>query len=88
MKGKFVRIKNMSKEQLCKLKVWDFCYGFPGPKTFRDLRETAPSFPYSSGELKYAFFGCAFIGLSCMMRWLKNICNMPNLHFLTYLHPS
>ena len=42
MKGNFVRIKNMSKEQLCKLKVWDFCYGFPGPKTFRDLRETAP----------------------------------------------
>ena len=42
MKGNFVRIKNMSKEQLCKLKVWDFFYGFPGPKAFRDLRETAP----------------------------------------------
>ena len=41
-KGKFVRIKNMWKEQLCKLKVWDFCCGFPGPKTFRDLRETGP----------------------------------------------
>ena len=42
VKGKFVHIKNMWKEQLCKLKVWDFCCGFPGPKTFRDLRETGP----------------------------------------------
>ena len=38
MNRNFVRIKNVWKEQLCKLKVWDFCYGFPGPKTFREVR--------------------------------------------------
>ena len=42
MKDNFIHVKNMWKEQLCKLKVGDFCYGFPGPKTFRDLRETGP----------------------------------------------
>ena len=43
MKGNFVHISNMWKEQLCKLKFWDFWYGFPGrPKTFRDLPEMGP----------------------------------------------
>ena len=42
MKDNFIHVKNMWKEQLCKLKVGDFCYGFLGPKTFRDLRETGP----------------------------------------------
>ena len=39
-KGAFAHIKNLRKEHLSKLKVRDFCYGFPGPKTVRDLRET------------------------------------------------
>ena len=42
MKDNFIHVKNMWKKQLCKLKVGDFCYGFPGPETFRDLRETGP----------------------------------------------
>ena len=42
MKDNFIHVINMWKEQLRKLKVWDFCYGFPGPKTFRDFRETGP----------------------------------------------
>ena len=37
-----VRIKIVWKEQLCKREVEDFCYGFPGPKTFLDLQETGP----------------------------------------------
>ena len=41
----------MWKEQLCKRKVGDFCYVFPGPKTFRDLRETGPR----SGEFSPCF---------------------------------
>ena len=28
MKGIILHIQNMWKEQLCKLKAWDFCYGF------------------------------------------------------------
>ena len=35
------RIKNMWIKQLCNRKAWDFVTpGFPGAKTFRDLRET------------------------------------------------
>ena len=40
MEVDFVCIKIVRKEQVYKRKVYDFCYGFPGPKTFRDLRET------------------------------------------------
>ena len=36
-----VRIKIVWKEQLCKHKVSDFCYSFPGPETFQDLWETS-----------------------------------------------
>jgi len=42
MKGKFVHIKNMSKEQLCRVSVSDFWDVFSGPKSLRGFRETGP----------------------------------------------
>ena len=61
MKDNFIHVKNMWKEQLCKLKVGDFCYGSPGPKTFRDLRETGPSsyMKLSTMWQMWAFLGYA-----------------------------
>ena len=52
MEVNFVRIKIVWKEQLCKCKVSDFLSGFPGPKTFWDLRETG-SWAYN-GILRYS----------------------------------
>ena len=34
MKDNVIHVQNMRKEQLCKLKVGDMCYGFPGPKVY------------------------------------------------------
>ena len=53
MKENFVRIKNMSKEQLCKLKAWDFCYGFPGAKTFGTFEKRPPGARFSKDPITY-----------------------------------